>query len=89
MLLGVVNFKASDGWLGKFKQRHSIVFKGNQGEAAEINLVELGNWQQDVLLEEISHFSADDVFNADETGLFWQLLPNKTLAFKGRFMKIL
>jgi hypothetical protein len=28
-------FKASDGWMEKFKQRHSIVFKGNQGEAAE------------------------------------------------------
>lgn len=38
-------FKASDGWMDRFKQRHSIVFKGNQGEAAEIDIRALGDWQ--------------------------------------------
>ncbi|GBN63880.1 hypothetical protein AVEN_274614-1 [Araneus ventricosus] len=28
-------------------------------------------------------YKSDDVFNADETGLFFQCLPNKTAAFKG------
>lgn len=77
------NFKASGGWLDKFKVRHSIVFKSNQGEAAEIDLEELENWQEEILREALSHYLADDIFNADETGLFWHLLPNKTLAFKG------
>ena len=76
-------FQGSDGWLDNFKRRHSITFKENQGEAAEIDLEALRNWQQDVLRKTIFHFSEDDVFNADKTGLFWQLLPNKTLAFKG------
>ena len=31
-----------------------------------------------MLHNEISCFSADNVFNADETGLFWQLPPSKT-----------
>lgn len=79
------NFKASDGWLSGFKERHSIVFKVNQGEAAEIDLEALGDWQQEVLRETISQFLVDDVFNADETGLFWQLLPHRTLSFKGWF----
>lgn len=77
------SFLASEGWLSKFKHRHSITFRSNQGEAGAVDLEELGNWQQDVLQAEISKFSPNDVFNADETGLFWQLLPNKTLAFKG------
>ena len=38
-------FKASVGWLDRFKHRHSISFKGNQGEAADIDLEALGNWQ--------------------------------------------
>lgn len=81
-------FDASQGWMDRFKHRHSIVFKGNQGEAAEIDLKALGDWQQDVLRETISHLSADDVFNVDETGLFWQVLPNKTLAFKGKIFEV-
>lgn len=85
-LLGVQGFKASEGWLGKFKHRHSIAFRSNQGEAGEIDMEALGNWQQEVLQAEIRKFSPDDVFNADETGLFWKLLPNKTLAFKGWFI---
>ncbi|GBN26621.1 hypothetical protein AVEN_67975-1 [Araneus ventricosus] len=28
-------------------------------------------------------YKADDVFNADETGLFFQCLPNKIATFKG------
>ena len=38
--------------------------------------------QQQVLRPLLRQFSADDVFNLDETGLFWQLLPNKTMAFR-------
>uniref|UniRef100_A0A1I8BXC5 HTH CENPB-type domain-containing protein n=1 Tax=Meloidogyne hapla TaxID=6305 RepID=A0A1I8BXC5_MELHA len=81
--LGIENFKASDGWLDKFKHRHSIVFKSIQGEAGSIDIGELNNWQKEVLQAEISNFSPNDVFNIDETGLFWKLLPNKTLCFKG------
>jgi hypothetical protein len=29
--------------------------------------------------------SAEDIYNADETGLFWKLLPTKTLATKFRY----
>uniref|UniRef100_A0A914VZL2 HTH CENPB-type domain-containing protein n=1 Tax=Plectus sambesii TaxID=2011161 RepID=A0A914VZL2_9BILA len=82
-LLKIEGFKASEGWLTNFKHRHSISFKSNQGEAGAIDVESLGEWQQQVLREELAKFSPDDIFNADETGLFWQLLPNKTLAFKG------
>jgi hypothetical protein len=81
--MSIEGFKESEGWLEKFKQRHSIVFKRIQGESAEINMVNLNNWQKEVLRAEISRFSPNDVFNADETGVFWQLMPDRTLTFKG------
>ena len=28
-------------------------------------------------------YASQDVFNADETRLFWRLLPDKTFSFKG------
>ena len=30
----------------------------------------------------LARYNSRDVFNVDETGLFWRLLPDKTLAFK-------
>ncbi|GBL91826.1 hypothetical protein AVEN_172750-1 [Araneus ventricosus] len=39
---------------------------------------------QNFLPSLLKDYKADDVFNADETGLFFQCLPNKTAAFKGK-----
>lgn len=39
-------------------------------------------WKLNVLPKLIEKFNLKDIFNADETGLFFKCLPNKTLAFK-------
>ena len=31
----------------------------------------------------LQQYKADDIFNADETGLYWRLLPDKTHAVAG------
>lgn len=81
--LGNETFKASDGWLSNFKKRNSITFKTVQGEEGAVNVGELTDWQTSVLREELEKYEPKDVFNLDETGLFWKLQPNKTMAFKG------
>ncbi|GBN03409.1 Tigger transposable element-derived protein 4 [Araneus ventricosus] len=75
-------FKSSNGWLENFKKRHNIFFRELCGESTSVDasscekrLSELPSLLRD--------YKADDVFNADETGLFFQCLPNKTAAFKG------
>lgn len=82
-LLHIPNFKASNGWLEGFKERYGIKFKEVHGGAGVVDIVSLTEWQSKVLQPMINKFSPDDVFNLDETGLFWQLLPNKTMAFRG------
>lgn len=86
--LGIEDFKASDHWLENFKERHGIKFRTEQGEAAAVNQEVVQDWKQTVLRQALEKYSADDVFNADETGLFWRLMPNKTLAFKGKTLRI-
>src|SRR5690349_5335519 len=51
----------------------SISFKAIQGEAGAIDMVELRDWQMQILRDSLKEFPPDDIFNIDETGLFWQL----------------
>ena len=81
-LMHIPEFIASDGWMDNFKKRHGITFKTVQGEAGAVNLQSLLDWKQQVLQPLLRQFFLDDVFNLDETGLFWQLLPNKTMSFR-------
>lgn len=55
--------------------------KGEEG-AVDQQLVE--DWKDAVLKPVLERYRADDVFNLDESGLNWKLLPDTTLAFKGK-----
>lgn len=80
--LGHDDFLSSVGWLDKFKKRHSIVQKTICGESGGADSVTGDHYRKNVLPGLIAQFDKNDIFNADETGLFFKCLPNKTLAFK-------
>nr|XP_006817586.1 PREDICTED: tigger transposable element-derived protein 4-like [Saccoglossus kowalevskii] len=77
-----VEFKASNGWLERFKSRHGITFKSMCGEAASVSDVMVDDWVTLTLPGLIDGYAPRDIFNADETGLFFRLMPDKTLSFK-------
>ena len=79
--LSVQNFNASVGWLTKLKIRHGISFKQICGESASVNEVDANIWKNS-LREKILKYNPVDIYNADETGLFFKCMPDKTLAFK-------
>lgn len=65
--LGYVNFKASNGWLEKFKNRHGITFRQVCGESADVNKEVCDDWKSS--LHTITQgYGLNDIFNADETG---------------------
>ncbi|GBM94237.1 Tigger transposable element-derived protein 4 [Araneus ventricosus] len=76
-------FKESNCWLENFKKRHNIVFWKLCRESASVNSSSCEEWLSE-LPSLLKDYKAYDVFNADETGLFYQCLPNKTAAFKDR-----
>ena len=80
--LGHPDFKCSSGWLSRFKERHGIVYKNVCGESADVSEESVQQWK-DKLGSLLKDYDAKDVFNVDETGLFFRLLPEKTMAFKG------
>ncbi|XP_039747898.1 tigger transposable element-derived protein 4 [Pararge aegeria] len=81
--LGIIDFKASEGWLGKFKHRHQITYGKMNGEARDVDMNVTNNWISTVWPNLKMKYSPEDIFNADETGLFFKLTPDKTLKFKG------
>ena len=69
----------SSGWLHKFKERNGIRLHKLHGEASSVN--------QDVVIEsrlslqeKMSSYPAERIYNMDETGLFYRLEPDTSLA---------
>lgn len=79
--LEIRNFKASNGWLENFKKRHDLAFKKVCGESASVSKEVCTEWKSQ-LESFLNGYDPNDVFNADETGLFFKCLPDKTLTFK-------
>ncbi|KAH1209676.1 CENP-B 2 [Glycine max] len=75
------NFNFSIGWLGKFKHRHGIKSFHRFGESG---FVDVQDMEQKLvsIREKIDKFPMKDVFNMDETGLFYRLQADNSLATK-------
>jgi hypothetical protein len=61
--LGIEEFKASDGWLEKFKIRHNIKFKQICGESASFEPSVANNWEENIvtIFKEEADPEAEDV----------------------------
>ncbi|UYV68152.1 TIGD1 [Cordylochernes scorpioides] len=77
------NILASHGWFERFKIRHSLHSLKLKGELASGDV--------DAAQEYLSNFAeiindnsytSDQVFNADESGLFWKKMPERTYVSK-------
>ena len=53
------------------------------GESATVTPEMTEEWRSETLPELLRQYDPDDVYNADETALFYQCLPNKTFMLKG------
>ncbi|GFR65308.1 tigger transposable element-derived protein 6 [Elysia marginata] len=72
-----VNFIPTPSWVEKFKQRRGITFRVISGEAAAAPKDEAQNWASNALQKILKEYSPEDVYNADETGLFFQCYPTR------------
>lgn len=81
-LFGENDFKASNGWFENWKERNNIVYKQLAGESASVDYETAAEWMSslDPILEE---YEAKNIFNVDETGIFYKCMPSKTYNFKG------
>lgn len=72
-------FKASRGWFEKFKKRtgiHSVVRHGEASSSDQKGAEEFVRKFEQLVKEE--GYIEQQVFNCDETGLFWKKMPRRT-----------
>ena len=69
--LKIETFKASNGWLSSFVNRHNIVFGKMSGERGDVDDAVVSDWL--IKLPSICEgYEPKDIFNMDETGFFYQ-----------------
>ena len=66
-------------WIQRFKKKHNISTRRQLGESGKATI----NWRESTSKTIQSQYSNEDIFNLDETGLFWEALPERTMAFRG------
>ena len=72
-------FKASNGWLHNFKKRHAFKQFRIHGESGDAQMTGIEEPMQ-IIRAKISSYDYDDIYNMDETGLFYNLAPDATIA---------
>jgi cellulase/cellobiase CelA1 len=76
-------FKPNSGLLHRFKKRYGINLHSICGESKKVDEDVVMSWINRTLPNLVEKYSPDCIYNADETGLFWKMLPESTLDIKG------
>jgi hypothetical protein len=79
--MGITDFSASEGWLDNFKKRHQIKYKEVHGESGAANDDGIALARSAVpKITADGGFEPHNVFNMDESGLFFKARPSRTYA---------
>ena len=71
--LGFPEFVGSTGWLHRFRERLGISHKIINGEANDAPKEGVSSWRLETLQAALKEYSPADIYNADETVLFYKL----------------
>ncbi|XP_078392928.1 nucleoside diphosphate kinase 6 isoform X1 [Cetorhinus maximus] len=81
--LGKPDFNPSEGWLQRWKSRHNIVFRRPQWEKHDSGGRGMQEWTEEVLPQLLEGYGPQDIFNCDETGVFYRCVGCDMLASRG------
>ena len=76
---GSLNF--SNGWLHSFKTRNKIKQIKTHGESGSANTEDIEEYFPE-LVSLIANYDPKDIYNFDESALFFRVEPDRTLASK-------
>jgi len=74
-------FLFSEGWLSRFKTRYGISSFKQHGESGSVDMEQLEKALPEIR-EKLSQYEWRDIYNMDETGLFYRMQADRSLATK-------
>ena len=78
----ITDFHASDKWLYRFRQRHGMFQKRAHGESGSARQDAVGPFREELnRIVNTEGLLLSQVYNFDETALFWRALPTSTQVF--------
>jgi hypothetical protein len=83
---GLNDFRASNGWLEAFLKRHYIQFHLLSGKSVGMDENVVNHWKHN-LPNIIQGYDTRDIWNVDETKLFWKGVSNRNLVLQGEKCK--
>ena len=87
MQLCKTDFKVTDGWFSRWKARNNIVYKRAHGESQSADHTGASIWCKDTIPQLLQAFHSQDIYNADETGLYFRATPDGSLVFRSTALK--
>ena len=78
----IQNFEASDGWQDRWKKRFNVSFKTVSAESNAYTDEMVAPWEQTTLPTILSKYDLNQIYNADEFGLFYRNQLYKSLHLK-------
>ena len=85
-LLSTEDFRASDGWIDKWKQRNNVTLQAVSNEENAVTPEMTASWNETYLPTTLTKYRLKDIYNANDLGLFYQALPEKSFLTDLRHM---
>ena len=78
--LNFETWEATNGFLHRFCMRYGVLSKCITGES--LDCPDYTQFMEEVLTPLLMQYEPQDVYNADETSLYYKCLPDRTYAFE-------
>ncbi|XP_055377934.1 tigger transposable element-derived protein 2-like [Condylostylus longicornis] len=75
-------FDPNTGWLSRWKKRNNIIFKKAHGEKSAADVDSANYYQSTSIAQILNQYETKNIFNADETALFYKAIPSGSMSFK-------
>ncbi|XP_067826762.1 tigger transposable element-derived protein 3-like [Heptranchias perlo] len=77
-----VEFTPTSGWLSRWKNRNNICVQRAHSESVGASQPIASSWIHTTLLSVLQDFRPEDIFNCDETSIYYRAVPVGSLLFK-------